>query len=185
MVEYFYTGIYLQPVHKTFAAGCSMLNVNLFIIADKYETPDLAIIASGNFIDSLQSEYLSSNFGAVIRELYENSPDNTLGKEMRRKVVQTCTALEVTCTTQVGRSEAIRTAIKDVTLFGIEYQRSALQSATEMLRKKIEGMNAKYRTVKCLLCRRDFGVPREVPERTVVYCTVCSAITLMPAATAN
>lgn len=137
-----YTAAYTQPpdgsdrsADRSFQAFHAL---HVFNIADKYDLPALARNASNKFILTLGCDIYQSNFEEIIRELYDNCPDNALSEAMRSIVVSRSVEAEQL----LLNSSTFREIIRDVVLFAIEFQKLLLETQTKRQQKLMEDEKA-------------------------------------------
>lgn len=135
MIEFLYLGPYTQVSSDLEGedggnTNCSTFNAIVFKIADKYDLTGLAELASSRFQNAVQSDFQAPAFAETVREVFGNGPDNPLGRSMRRGVFDSLLSIEEQLTSE-PRYVDLWTAMKEVPIFGIEFQKASLEKATE------------------------------------------------------
>ncbi|KJY00539.1 hypothetical protein TI39_contig323g00013 [Zymoseptoria brevis] len=88
------------------------LQLKLYNFADKYDITALAAVAAAHFTKLVDDDVLRQRFPEIIRELYENSPDNIATLMMKESVVSTCAGYEAVLTGGPGY-ESFRELLTD------------------------------------------------------------------------
>lgn len=136
MLQYMYTGTWDPRGHSSaFGPDKSqrmLHDLSIFTLADKYSVPELLRAACTDFTITLaECKFFRGDLGAIIRELYIVCPDNKLSGLMRAAVIKSSVASEDHYL--IGRYFfGWRSAVQDVTLFGIEYKKASLENATRV-----------------------------------------------------
>lgn len=139
MIEFMYTGNYTSlSKHDLRARDPNIQTLEVFKVADKYGLEGLADSAAAVFTKSIrEGGWDSPEYGDVIRELYEECPDNILCRHMREAVI----LFSVKNEDRLLSSELhhpFREALRDVTLFGVEFRKASLENATLLHQKKVK-----------------------------------------------
>ncbi|EGP89282.1 uncharacterized protein MYCGRDRAFT_91926 [Zymoseptoria tritici IPO323] len=111
------------------------LHLKVYNFADKYDITALATVAAAQFTRLGFSDVLRPQFSQVIRELYENSPDNSTTREMKVSVVSACAKYEGIMTG--GLYQSFRELLTDIIPFALAFQQEVLANDTERQKRAI------------------------------------------------
>jgi hypothetical protein len=108
----------------------SEMYLHLYNMADKYSMDALAKLASDCFKARVAEDVLHARFHEVIRELYENSPDDSVTLDFKALVVDLCAVYRYFLTQHLEYVN-FRVLMDDNLLFAVAFQQAVIVKETE------------------------------------------------------
>lgn len=151
LIEYFYKGTYTQMQSNQ---GVSTENQNtarstfdaiVFKVADKYDVPELAEMASTSFHLSASLEFDIPAFADTIIELYEDTPENELAQAMCEKVISLLTPIDDQLMTELKYAD-FRKMLKHVGIFSMQFPKAFSKQMLERRMCELAEITASHRT---------------------------------------
>jgi hypothetical protein len=151
MLHYMYHGSYVDPGNAPQDIAPILLDVRMFIIADKYFIKPLKSVTRAKFAQHCADEWKSADFALAIREIYATELSDTSVKDIAIKTIREHTGEFFT---DRDTYEGIHKAMRDIPAFGADV-------LGELAATKYDFGNLLKWKLKCPNCQSDFyvGVP--------------------------
>ena len=159
MLHYMYHGSYTDPGNAPDDIPPILLDIRMFIIADKYFVKPLKSVSRVKFTQHCAEEWKSADFALAVREIYATELNDESVKDIALKTIR-----EHTGDFFADRDtyEEINRATRDVPAFGADVLAKLAAAKHDF---GDEGSMMKWR-LKCPDCKSDFyvGVPAGNPN---------------------